>query len=142
VTVPGPTAYNGAVIRVLLAALTVLAASPAASAGRQPLVSYARTGGFIGVQDSLKVLESGAARSTNGDFRLSSKRLATLQARLRAAGFPTLRRKYASEHPVSDGFVYRVTYAGRTVVVEEDANAPLRLQRVLDLLADILARQA
>jgi hypothetical protein len=130
------------VIRVLLTAVVLLAAASDASAGRQPLVSYARSGGFIGVQDSLKVLESGAAQSTNGDFRLSQNRLAKLQARLRAAGFATLRRKYASEYPVSDGFVYRVTYAGRTVVVEEEANAPLRLQRVLDLLADILARQA
>ena len=43
--------------------------------------------------------------------------------------------------PVTDGYVERVSYAGRTVSVAEGANPPARLQRVLTLLADIVARK-
>jgi hypothetical protein len=42
---------------------------------------------------------------------------------------------------VTDGYLERVSYAGRTVSVAEGANPPARLQRVLALLADIAARK-
>jgi hypothetical protein len=83
-------------VRTALAALALFVAAAAAGevdAGQQPLVVYSRTGGFIGVQDSMRILRDGTVSSTNGDFRLSAKRLATLRARLTAARFPTLKRR-------------------------------------------------
>jgi hypothetical protein len=131
------------VVRIALAALALLVSAPAGSADarRVPLVSYARSGGFIGVRDSMTVFRGGAVSSTNGSFRLSAKRLAALEATLRKARFSTLQRRYPADYPVSDGFVYRVAHARRMVTVEEGGRPPLRLRRVLALLADILARR-
>ena len=130
-------------VRTALAVLALFVAAAAAGeveAAQQPLVVYTRTGGFIGVQDSMRILRDGTVSSTNGDFRLSAKRLATLRLRLRAARFPTLRREYEADYPIADGFVYGVTYGGRTVLVNEEAKAPLRLRRVLDLLGEMFIR--
>ena len=132
-------------LRLVLAAL--VAAAAAATAGQveatsQPLVLYTRSGGFIGVQDSMKVFRDGTVTSTNGDFRLSPSRLAALRTRLRAARFPTLLRRYRAEYPIADGFVYGVSYLGRTVVVNEEAKAPLRLRRVLDMLGEMFVERA
>lgn len=132
-------------LRVALATLVLAAGavdSGPVEARQQPLVVYTRTGGFIGVQDSMKIFRDGTVTSTNGDFRLSPKRVAALRASLRAARFSTLLRKYKADYPIADGFVYGVSYAGRTVVVNEEAKAPLRLRRVLDLLGEIFIRRA
>jgi hypothetical protein len=131
--------------RTALAALALFVAAAAAGeveARQQPLVVYTRTGGFIGVQDSMRILRDGTVSSTNGDFRLSAGRLATLRARLTAARFPTLKRRYEADYPIADGFVYGVTYGGRRVIVNEEANTPLRLQRVLDMLGEMFIRRA
>jgi len=138
-------AYTGSMLRVALAIF--LAAAAAAAAGpveaqQRPLVVYTRTGGFIGVQDAMKVAGDGRVASTKGDFRLSVKRLANLRLRLRGARFPTLKRQYDADYPVADGFVYGVTYGGRRVLVNEEAKAPLRLRRVLDILGEIFVRGA
>jgi hypothetical protein len=140
VTAPGPAAYNGSMLRAALVALTLATGAAAAApieAQQQPLVVYTRTGGFIGVQDSMKVFRDGTVSSTSGDFRISARRLATLRARLVAARFPTLRREYEADYPIADGFVYGVTYSGRRVVVNEEAKTPLRLRRALDLLNEM-----
>jgi hypothetical protein len=132
------------VTRLALAALAVAVWLPPAGAAAQarPLVTYERTGGFIGVDDSLTVLPTGTAESSHGRFRLSAQRLAALKTALRKARFATLRARYDADAPVSDGFTYRVRHAGRTVVVEEEARVPARLARVLDLLADVFVRRA
>lgn len=129
--------------RIALIVAAVVLVLPAAGAGARPgaLVSYARTGGFIGHHDTLSVFRSGAAVSTNGAFKLSDRRLRTLQTALVQARFATLAPRYTPGYPVSDGFTYVVSYGGRSVVVEEEADTPARLQRVLDLLAQILARR-
>jgi hypothetical protein len=132
-------------VRAALAALALFVAAPVAGeveAGQQPLVVYSRTGGFIGVEDSMRILRDGTVSSTNGDFRLSPKRLATLRALLTAARFPTLKRRYEADYPIADGFVYGVTYGGRRILVNEEAKAPLRLQRVLDMLGEMFIRRA
>jgi hypothetical protein len=127
--------------RLAFVALAVVLTLPLAGAHAQPqpLVTYARTGGFIGVQDSLKVYADGDVASSKGSFRLSAARLRSFVGALREARFATLRPRYDADAPVADGFTYRVVHAGRTVVVEEEARVPVRLQRVLDLLADALA---
>ena len=132
-------------VRAVLVLIVLVAAAPAAGeAGsrQQPIVVYTRTGGFIGVQDSMRISRDGTVSSSNGDFRLSAKRLATLRARLRAARFPTLKREYEADYPIADGFVYGVTYGGKRVLVNEEAKAPPRLQRLLDTLGEMFIRRA
>jgi hypothetical protein len=132
-------------VRAVLVLIVLVAAAPAAGeAGprQQPLVVYTRTGGFIGVQDSMRISRDGTVSSSNGDFRLSAKRLATLRLQLRTARFPTLKRWYEADYPIADGFVYGVTYGGKRVLVNEEAKAPPRLQRVLDTLGEMFIRRA
>jgi hypothetical protein len=132
-------------VRAVLVLIVLVAAAPAAGemdARQQPLVVYTRTGGFIGVQDSMRISRDGAVSSSNGDFRLSAKRLATLRLQLRTARFPTLKRRYEADYPIADGFVYGVTYGGKRILVNEEGKAPPRLQRVLDTLGEIFIQRA
>jgi hypothetical protein len=128
---------------VVALALSLALAGTAAGSGSQSrkLVTYVHSGGFTGDSDSLTVFRSGQADSSNGQFGLTTRRRLSLQRALLAARFATLRSSYVPTDPVSDGYVDRVSYAGRTVSVAEGANPPTRLQRVLALLADILARE-
>jgi hypothetical protein len=128
---------------VVALALSLALAGTAAGAGSQSrkLVTYVHSGGFTGDVDSLTVFRSGQVDSPNGQFRLTARRLLSLERALVAARFATLRRQYVPSDPVTDGYLERVTYAGRTVSVAEGANPPARLQRVLTLLADIVARK-
>jgi hypothetical protein len=146
VTAPGSAAYTEGMRRLALAVLVLVAASVAAAgpveAKQRPLVVYTRVGGFIGIQDSMRISRDGTVSSTNGDFRLSAKRMATLRMRLGAARFPTLKREYEAAYPVADGFLYGVTYGGRKILVNQEAEAPIRLRRVLDLLETIFIRRA
>ena len=124
-------------------ALSLAVAGTAAGAGSQSpkLVTYLHSGGFTGDVDSLTVFRSGRADSPSGQFRLTARRLLSLERALAAARFATLRSAYVPADPVADGYIDRVSYAGRTVSVAEGANPPLRLQRVLTLLADVVARK-
>jgi hypothetical protein len=128
---------------VVALALSLAVAGTAAGAGGQSgkLVTYVHDGGFTGDRDSLTVFRSGRADSSNGPFVLSTRRRLGLQRALVAARFATLRSQYVPTDPVTDGYADHVTYAGRSVTVTQGANPPARLQRVLTLLADILARR-
>ncbi len=65
---------------------------------------------------------------------LSSKRLIALRTALRQARWGSLERRYESDVPIADGYVYRITYAGKTVKIEQDAKLPARLARPFSLL--------
>jgi hypothetical protein len=133
-------------VHVIRSALLVLALALAwpvggVSARSGLLVSYTRSGGFIGVRDVLTVRADGQASADGRVFRLGPRRLAALQAALREARFATLARKYLPEAPFSDGYTWTVSHAGKTVLVAEGGSPPRRLQRLLDVLADIHARR-
>jgi hypothetical protein len=130
-------------LAVVALALSLAFAGSAVGTGAQSrkLVSYVHSGGLAGEQDSLTVFRSGKANSSNGPFGLSTRRLLTLEAALRGARFATLQAQYLPAEPIADGYVERVLYAGRTVSVAQGAKPPVRLQHVLGLLADILARK-
>ena len=128
---------------VVALALSLALAGTAAGAGVQSgkLVTYVHSGGFTGDRDTLTVFRSGRADSSNGLFGLTTKRRLSLERALRAARFATLRKEYVPVDPVADGYIERISYAGRTVSVAQGATPPARLQRVLTLLADLLARK-
>jgi hypothetical protein len=131
-------------MRPLVAALAALAlAVPGAEAQPQqrPLVSFVRTGGFIGATDEPAVDADGRATSSRGTFRLTALRLAAVKRSLRAARFATLRPKYRARVPIADGYTYRVRYAGRSILVEEGAETPARLSRLVLLLEELLSRR-
>lgn len=122
------------------AALVVLVStvSSSAAATSPALVTFEQTGGFAGIERGMTVRRSGAIVSDGLPVtvsRLSPARLATLRQRLVAARWASLKATYDS--PVSDGFVCRLTYAGRTIRVEEGAALPLRLARLKAMLERI-----
>jgi hypothetical protein len=139
------------------AALAALAAWPAAAVGSQAacltgpqaavLVSYTRTGGFVGVNDRLTVYRSGRARLARRTgpavaLTLTCSRLRVLRDRLVRARFASLQPVYLPDTPVADGWEERVRFRGRTVRVHTGAVVPLRLRRVLDPLRDFVANRA
>jgi hypothetical protein len=130
---------------VRIALIVALVASTAAAAAQArppaPLVTLEQRGGFAGIERGLfversgKVVSDGLAVTTH---RLTAAQLRALRASLVAARFPTLARHYESDRPIADGFVYRLSYGGRTVQWEENADLPARLQRCVDLLTALV----
>jgi hypothetical protein len=133
---------------VMVVALSVpLAARPTAHAAPDPdagiLVTFMRSGGFAGVEDRLRIQRDGAARVQREggearDFQVPEAEVAQLEAELDAADFPHLRSSYRNDPAIADGFVYQVTYEGRTVRCEQDAGPPA-LERVIDHLERVLS---
>jgi hypothetical protein len=124
------------------AALVLLAwaAAPSAAAPTSVLVSFEQTGGFAGIERGMAVTRTGRVVSDGLPVTVSQlppARLATLRDRLVAARWATLRSKYGPETPIADGFVYRITYAGRTIRIDEGATLPLRLRRPYAMLRAI-----
>jgi len=112
-------------------------AAPAAGQSPAVLVSYEQTGGFAGIERGLVVYRTGKVQSDGLPLkasRLTPTRLRALRTALTQARFGTLAKRYESETPIADGFIYRVTYGGRSVRVDEGAEPPKRLERVLVLL--------
>ena len=128
-------------LAVVFAALAV--AAPAAQAQPQPqaLVSWVRTGGFIGSSDRMTIFGDGHASSTRGAFRLSTQRLRALRRSVEEARFATLVAKYRARVPIADGYTYTIRHSRRSVLVEEGAEVPARLQRLLLLLDDLFSRR-
>ncbi|MGH2942806.1 MAG: DUF6174 domain-containing protein [Solirubrobacteraceae bacterium] len=110
----------------------------------RPLVDYRRSGGFIGVDDRLSVAHNGlATRTERGgapeEFQLSPADLGALKDVLEAADFPSLKPVYKPPFPLSDGFVYTVTYRAKTVVVFEGAAIPAPLDAAIAALGQLFA---
>lgn len=125
-----------AVAVVLLAGVVPLSSAAPSSV----LVTFEQTGGFAGIERGMSVTRSGKVVSDGlpvTTSQLSPTRLAALRAKLVGAQWATLRTKYEPETPISDGYVYKVTYAGRTIRVEQGATLPLRLKRPFAMLQAI-----
>jgi hypothetical protein len=131
-------------VRVVGLALLVLlapAVAQARPASDAVLVSLEQVGGFAGIERGLVVYRSGKVVSDGlplATSRLSPSRLRALRTALTKARFATLLRKYESETPVADGYVYGIAYAGRKVRIEEGAEVPARLQRPFSLLLSLV----
>jgi hypothetical protein len=123
-------------VAISIVAVVASVCAQASSAGQAPtvLVTYEQTGGFAGIERGLVVYRTGRVQSDGLPLkasRLTPARLSALKTALRQARFATLAKRYESETPIADGFIYRVTYGGRSVRVEEGADPPARLERVL-----------
>jgi len=124
---------------MVLAALLTLAVAPQAASAPSPvLVSFRQTGGFVGVERSVTVRRSGAVTGENVHVStLSHARLTALRDALEAARWKTLKSSYAPEVHVADGFLYAITYGGRTIRIDQGATLPPRLARPFVLLQQI-----
>ena len=126
--------------RIVLTVLVGLAvvAPQAASAPSPVLVSFRQTGGFVGVERSVVVRRSGAVTAKNVHVStLSRAQLTAVRNALEAARWRTLKSTYAPAVPVSDGFLYAITYGGRTIHIAQGASLPRRLARPFVLLQRI-----
>jgi hypothetical protein len=128
-------------LSVLAVCAAVAAQGGAAAARPSPvLVTYEQTGGFASIERGLTVRQSGAVVSDGLPLKvkhLTPARLRTLRTALADAHFATLHSHYASDEPIADGFVYRITYAGRTVSIDQGATLPARLEHVFALLRSL-----
>jgi len=123
---------------MVLAVLLALAVGPQAASAPSPvLVSFRQTGGFVGVERSVVVRKSGAVTAENVRVStLSRARVTALRNALEAARWRTLKSRYAKVH-VADGFLYAITYGGRTIRIDQGATLPPRLARPFVLLQRI-----
>jgi hypothetical protein len=105
-------------------------------------VRFSWTGGFAGYDLRLVVTKTGRATVSQRGvvsrrFRLSRTRLNRLYTLIARADIPHLRRSYLPA-PVPDGFVFVVTYHGRSVTTGDGGRPyPARLGRLLAELRDI-----
>jgi hypothetical protein len=123
-------------------ALAVVASASSTCAATSPaLVTFEQTGGFAGIERGMSVRRSGAVVSDGLPVtvsRLSPARLGTFRQRLVDARWATLETTYEADSPISDGYVFKITYAGRTIRVEEGSTSlPPRLARVYAMLERI-----
>ena len=126
-----------ATVLAVMVALAVVAPQ-AASAPSPVLASFRQTGGFVGVERRVVVRRSGAVTAENVHVStLSRAQLTALRNALEAARWRTLKSGYAPKVHVSDGFLYAITYAGRTIRIDQGATLPRRLARPFVLLQRI-----
>ena len=126
---------------VLVGVVAAMLAHPAATAPPRVLVSFQQTGGFVAIERTVTVHTSGKVVSDGAAVSaLSRARLAALRDALADARWRTLRAHYAPDVTVSDGFLYAITYAGRTIRIDQGAPIPARLARpflILERLAGL-----
>lgn len=97
-----------------------------------------------GVDEALYIRPDGAARvELNGKatrFQLSRDELDRFRSLIAAARFESLKPRYSSGGVVADGFVIDVTADGRTVTVEQPAEAPPALGNLMGMANELIER--
>ncbi len=120
----------------LIVALAALA--PSSSAATSPtLVTFEQTGGFAGIERGFSVQKTGKVVSDGLPVtakQLSTKRMVALRLALVNARWGTLAHRYESTSGMADGYIYKLSYGGKTIKIEEDAKLPARLARPFALL--------
>lgn len=135
--------------RLPLAVIPLLIAVLPSTDGSRILVDFHRGGGVAGVQERLVVFEGGFARAERRTgrreqesfcARLEPRRLRDLQRALELADFPRLQPEDLLEHPVYDGYSYRIDYRGYSVRTQDpmEEAAPEHLQIVVRECSRIL----
>lgn len=104
------------------------------------LVSFTRTGGLAGANDSLTVAPDGSytiqTKKGNKSGKLTADELSALKAALSSTDFnkmPTVN----DNGGVADGYTYTITYSGRQITAK-DGSVPPALQPVIVALGAFL----
>jgi hypothetical protein len=135
---------------VLLLGLSLALAACASTRASGPstdshlLVTFRRTGGIAGVDDTLVIDNQGNGTATRRPSKTATVSLSPaerdqLRTMLDEAHFERLRSTYAPAAPVPDGYIYDLRYQGHAVEVHDPA-APTELQPVIGLLSEMLTR--
>jgi hypothetical protein len=116
--------------------------APARRAAHVLPLTFTRSGGFVGVDDVLRVSRDGRARVTHRGggartFHLRGGRLRALRSAIRAARLPR-HRSWPSPPGTADAFEYRVAIPGHVVAAGEGGSAPLRVRHLLARLSGLV----
>ena len=105
------------------------------------LIVYQRSGGFIGVKDSLTIDQGGHStlmrRTNDVEFDLSRDELGAIQAAFDKAEFQAMPEEPTSQGYAADGFVYDIVYRGHEVKTG-DPSVPRQLEPVVTLLNQLV----
>ncbi|MFH1173643.1 MAG: hypothetical protein V1725_00740 [archaeon] len=106
----------------------------------KPLLEYRKTGGFAGLNHTLRIYDDGSTEFFAGKNKQSlplipQERIAAITDMLNHA-FPNWNARYENRNVV-DGFTYEITYNGRTVKAQTGA-CPAALSAVTDALDKLL----
>lgn len=105
------------------------------------LIEYHRTGGFIGLDDSLIIYRDGNVslqRKANAtEFKLDDDTISHLETMLNDSDFTELEKEYLPSRKGGDLIEYKITYNGYTIRMM-DTVIPDVLQPILELLNQIV----
>ena len=137
---PAPSATRGP--SPLASPLEELAASPEIS------VSYHRSGGFSGADDTWTIAADGAVshqgRTPGTPEQLTAAQTAELMAAISAANFLSLEDSYVPQDTCCDRYLYEITVTigghSKTVrTIDASPTAPAELTRLIDTLNRLVA---
>jgi hypothetical protein len=126
-------------VSLIIAACHMLAACSSSTSAS--FITFQRSGGFMGLDDTLTIEASGKARLTQRggssiDFQVAQDKLSQLQQLFDATGFARLNASYQGSAG-ADLITYRVSYKSHTVRAVDGA-VPAELQPILDELNEIV----
>jgi hypothetical protein len=128
-------------LRLCVFTSVLLGAVAACSDGSNGAIDYQRTGGFVGLQLSLRVEPDGKMTRHKSDGstvtgQLDAATLAGLQRKVDDARFPTLEAAYSCS--CADDFLHTISVqvdgTEYTVMVDDTATYPDRLRPLIDAL--------
>ena len=124
-------------LAVLLLALT----APTAAADEVPklksTLTYARTGGIAGVNDSFRIKRDGWSLLNGREFRLRKVEREAIAKLVEEAKLE--RVKVQTKPAVPDAFIHTLTYRRHTITFD-DPSTPKKVKKLRDLLGRLIAK--
>jgi hypothetical protein len=124
-------------LAVLLFALT----APTAAADEVPklksTLTYARTGGIAGVNDSFRIKRDGWSLLNGREFRLRKVEREAIAKLVEEAKLE--RVKVQTKPAVPDAFIHTLTYRKHTIAFD-DPSTPKKVKKLRDLLGRLIAK--
>lgn len=113
----------------------------------EDMINFTREGGFAGEESRMDLDLAGnfkryIQRSGNGDLGFGDvppHMWERFQNTFSTLDFDSLSSSYEAEIPISDGFVYSINYAGKSVTVQQGADIPPALDESISLLEEFMA---
>jgi hypothetical protein len=130
---------------VLIALAAVLFAACAGQSSAAVLggsIEYSKSGGFAGIEESMKIDREARGRIERKRFRLGAREGKRLAAAIRRADRARTRSPKAGS--CCDFFQYEIRYRGRTIRWDENTQdeLPARVRDLQALLAELYERHA
>ena len=103
-------------------------------------IQYSKSGGFAGIEESMKIDRDGRGKIARRSFRLSGREGRGLAAAIRRADLADVRSPKGAS--CCDFFSYEIRYRGRTVSWDEgnDRLVPRRVRELRAMLGELYER--